>query len=47
MAAKLKQMEMEIFDGFLVRFTMTSLPSQFSPFTINYNTMKIKWSLMN
>ncbi|CAO2150455.1 unnamed protein product [Urochloa humidicola] len=45
MAAKLKQMEMEISDGFLVHFIMTSLPSEFSPFTINYNAMKVKWSI--
>ena len=43
MAAKLKAMEMEISDGFLVHFIMTSLPSEFSPFTINYNAMKVKW----
>ena len=45
MAAKLKQMEMEISDGFLVHLIMTSLPPQFLPFTINYNAMKIKWSI--
>lgn len=44
MAAKLMKMEMQISDGFLVLFIMTSLPSEFSPFTINYNDMKVKWS---
>ncbi|XP_042396843.1 uncharacterized protein LOC121986989 [Zingiber officinale] len=38
MAAQLKAMDMEIFEGFLVHFIMTSLPSQFGPFKINYNT---------
>ena len=37
MAAKLKSLEMEISDGFLVHFIMSSLPPEFSPFTINYN----------
>ena len=45
MAAKLKKMEMEISDGFLVHFIMTSLPAEFSPFMINYNAMKVKWSI--
>jgi len=45
MAAKLKSMEMEISDGFLVHFIMSSLPQEFSPFVINYNSMKIKWGI--
>ena len=45
MAAKLKSLKMEISDGFLVYFIMSSLPPEFSPFTINYNAMKIKWSI--
>jgi len=45
MAAKLKQMEMEISDGFLVHLIVTSLPPKFLPFTMNYNAMKIKWSI--
>uniref|UniRef100_A0A0A8Y4T4 Uncharacterized protein n=1 Tax=Arundo donax TaxID=35708 RepID=A0A0A8Y4T4_ARUDO len=45
MAANLKKMEIEISDGFLVHFIMTSLPPEFSPFTINYNAMKVKWSI--
>ena len=45
MAAKLKKMEMEISDGFPIHFIMTSLPAEFSPFTINYNAMKVKWSI--
>ena len=45
MAAKLKYLEIEISDGFLVHFIMSSLLPEFSPFTINYNAMKIKWSI--
>lgn len=45
MAAKLKTMEMEISDGFLVHFIMSSLPQEFAPFVINYNAMDVKWSV--
>ncbi|GKF46382.1 hypothetical protein Tco_0136184 [Tanacetum coccineum] len=43
MANKLKGME--ISEGFLVHFIMTSLPMQFGPFKINYNTQKEKWKI--
>ena len=45
MATKLKTMEMEISNGFLVHFIVSSLPSEFSPFTINYNPMDAKWGI--
>ncbi|GAV80105.1 UBN2_2 domain-containing protein [Cephalotus follicularis] len=45
MSSKLKGMEMEISEGFLVHFIMTSLPVQFGPFKINYNTQKEKWKM--
>ncbi|GJY51525.1 UBN2_2 domain-containing protein [Tanacetum coccineum] len=45
MASKLKGMDMEISEGFLVHFIMTSLPAQFGPFKINYNTQKEKWKM--
>nr|GEU30768.1 UBN2_2 domain-containing protein [Tanacetum cinerariifolium] len=45
MANKLKGMDMEINEGFLVHFIMTSLPMQFAPFKINYNTQKKKWKM--
>ena len=45
MASKLKSMEIEISDGFLVHFIMSSLPQEFTPFVINYNSMKIKWGI--
>ncbi|KAG6478972.1 hypothetical protein ZIOFF_062421 [Zingiber officinale] len=45
MATHLKAMDMEIFEGFLIYFIMTYLPSQFGPFKINYNTQKEKWKM--
>jgi hypothetical protein len=45
MAAQLKSMDMSISDGFLVHFIMNSLPSDYGPFKINYNTQKDKWSI--
>lgn len=44
-ANKLKGMDMEISEGFLIHFIMTSLPAQFSPFKINYNTQREKWKM--
>ncbi|XP_024995173.1 uncharacterized protein LOC112528355 [Cynara cardunculus var. scolymus] len=45
MANKLIGMDMEISEGFMVHFIMTSLPTQFGPFKINYNTQKEKWKM--
>ncbi|XP_028058880.1 uncharacterized protein LOC114262712 [Camellia sinensis] len=45
MASQLKGMNMEISEGFLVHFIMTSLLAQFGPFKINYNTQKDKWKM--
>ncbi|KAK3141475.1 hypothetical protein QOZ80_4BG0334440 [Eleusine coracana subsp. coracana] len=45
MINKLKDMKMEISDGFLVYFIMTSLPPQYAPFKISYNTNKNTWSI--
>ncbi|GAV60585.1 UBN2_2 domain-containing protein [Cephalotus follicularis] len=45
MATQLKSLDMEISEGFLIHFIMTSLPVQFSPFKINYNTQKEKWKM--
>ena len=45
MVSRLKGMDMAISEGFLVHFIMTSLPSQFGPFKINYNTKKDKWKM--
>ncbi|XP_076959986.1 uncharacterized protein LOC143636218 [Bidens hawaiensis] len=45
MANKLKSLDMEISDGFLVHFIMTSLLACFDSFKINYNTQRDKWSM--
>ncbi|CAO2168013.1 unnamed protein product [Urochloa humidicola] len=45
MTTKLKEMKMEISEGFLVHFIMTSLPTQYAAFKINYNTNKTVWSI--
>ncbi|KAJ0837161.1 hypothetical protein HanRHA438_Chr16g0775091 [Helianthus annuus] len=45
LAHKLKGLDMEIRDGFLVHFIMTSLLACFNAFKINYNTQKDKWSM--
>ncbi|XP_010260531.1 PREDICTED: uncharacterized protein LOC104599621 [Nelumbo nucifera] len=45
MANQLKGTNMETSEGFLVHFIMTSLPAQFGPFKINYNTQKGKWKM--
>ena len=37
-AAKLKALGMSMDESFLVQFILTSLPSQFAPFKIHYNT---------
>jgi len=42
MAAKLNAMHMAISESFLVHFIITSLPSQFGSFKINYNMQKEK-----
>ncbi|KAK3036536.1 hypothetical protein RJ639_030977 [Escallonia herrerae] len=45
MASQLKGLDMKISEGFLVHLIMTSLPAQFEPFKINYNTQKEKWKM--
>jgi hypothetical protein len=45
MGAKLKNMEMEISNGFLMHFILSSLPQEFSPFMINYNAKDLKWGV--
>ncbi|KAH1122561.1 hypothetical protein J1N35_005721 [Gossypium stocksii] len=44
-AARLRALEVEMFESFLVHFTLNSLPPQFGPFKISYNTYKDKWSI--
>ena len=44
-AARLKSLGMEVDDNFLVQFILNSLPSEYGPFQMNYNTMKDKWNV--
>ena len=44
-AAKLKALGMSMDESFLVQFILTSLPSQFAPFKIHYNTKSDQWNL--
>jgi hypothetical protein len=45
LAAQLKTLGMNMDEFFLMQFILNSLPSQYVPFQINYNTMKDKWNL--
>lgn len=44
-AAKLKTLGMNVDESFLVQFILNSLPPQYGPFQINYNTIKDKWDV--
>ncbi|XP_060194764.1 uncharacterized protein LOC132623967 [Lycium barbarum] len=44
-AAKLKSLEVDMSAPFLVHFILNSLPSEYGPFKISYNTHKDKWSI--
>ncbi|KAL5757010.1 hypothetical protein ACOSQ2_021756 [Xanthoceras sorbifolium] len=43
--AKLKKLEVNISESFLVLYILNSLPQQYGPFKISYNTHKDKWSI--
>jgi hypothetical protein len=45
MAAQLKSLEIDISESFLIHFIWNSLPSNYIPFKISYNTHKDKWSV--
>ena len=45
LAAQLKTLGMNVDEFFLVQFILNSLPPQYEPFQINYNTMKDKWNV--
>ena len=46
LAAKLKNLGMNVDEYFLVQFILNSLPSeQYGPFQMNYNTIKDKWNV--
>lgn len=44
-AARLKSLGLTVEDSFLVQFILNSLPSDYGPFQINYNTIKDKWNV--
>ena len=44
-AAQLKRLEVEMSDSFLVHYILNTLPQEYAPFKISYNTHKDKWSI--
>ncbi|XP_049372736.1 uncharacterized protein LOC125837703 [Solanum verrucosum] len=44
-AARLSTLEIKVDDTFLVQFILNSLPLEYGPFQINYNTIKDKWDV--
>jgi hypothetical protein len=46
-AARLKPLDLAIKDGFLIYLIFNSLPKEFEPFEVNYNSMNDKWTLEN
>nr|XP_016498124.1 PREDICTED: uncharacterized protein LOC107816891 [Nicotiana tabacum] len=44
-AARLQTLGMKVDDSFLVQFILNSLPPEYGPFQINYNTIKDKWNV--
>ena len=45
LAAQLKILEVEMSETFLVHYILNTLPAQYGPFKISYNTHKEKWSI--
>ncbi|RVW91499.1 Retrovirus-related Pol polyprotein from transposon TNT 1-94 [Vitis vinifera] len=43
--AQLKKLDVEMSKSFLVHFILNTLPPQYEPFKISYNTHKDKWSI--
>ena len=43
--AQLKKVKVEISESFLVHYILNTLPHQYEPFKISYNTHKDKWSI--
>ena len=43
--AQLKTLEVEMSNFFLLHYILNSLPHQYGPFKISYNTQKDKWSI--
>ena len=45
LAAKLKNLGLSVDEAFLVQFILNSLPPQYGPFQIHYNTITDKWTV--
>ena len=45
LVTRLKALKLEFSEDILVHLVLISLPTQFSPFKISYNTQKEKWTL--
>ena len=45
LVTRLRALKLELSDDILVHLVLISLPAQFSPFKISYNTQKEKWTL--
>ena len=45
LAARLRVLGMTVDESFLVQFVLNSLPPEYGPFQINYNTIKDKWNV--
>ena len=43
--AQLKNLEVEMSESFLVHYILNTIPKQYEPFKISYNTHKDKWSI--
>ena len=43
--AQLKNLEVEMSESILVHYILNTLPQQYGPFKISYNTHKDKWSI--
>ena len=44
-AAQLKKLEVDMSETFLVHYILNTLPKQYRPFKISYNTHKDKWNI--
>ncbi|XP_022894072.1 uncharacterized protein LOC111408557 [Olea europaea var. sylvestris] len=45
LATRLKTLGMNVDESFLVQYILNSLPAQYRPFQIHYNTIKEKWNV--
>ena len=45
LVTRFKALKLELSEDILVHLILISLPTQFSPFKISYNTQKEKWTL--